>query len=408
MYMDDLVIAAENTSQLSKQMNTVAEFAAIHGCVINMTKGIQIIEKNAKTEVLEWLKSRDLAESCVQPTLKYLGLHISLAKGAQQWDNHAEGRRKAALGSFFSMRDAGLQHGEVNWKPALDVFQTHILPSLFYGAELMTLTADKILRLDRTQKLILCKILGVHWSASVQWVLWECGALPAKIALQLAKVKKWRQIKNTKSQEWSNLDTEALSILTSWGKGKLWYTDHAALPGKSTWNKDMTKCATDAHAIAYQLWRASRKSEAEPPPVAFKLLHGGLNPALSVLSSWEFQAVMNARANTMGCGWDNKGVKSSQAFWPCADCGAIRDTLAHATLSCQMSRETADRIVAKTIDLWCSESKRTWVSLQDDDAKLAMLLSAGPLEEDIPLTHKRWALIAPLMIKVRQRVFDRV
>lgn len=404
MFVDDLILAASNPAELETLIKITKNFCNLNNCVINASK-TSIIQKGFRQGVKGLLKNMNIPQTCLQQSLKYLGVHLSSNTESTRWNTHVKDRCKKALATHFSLAKNGLRRDNTSIAPSLRLYDSIISPILFYAGEILTLDEKRALKVDRCQARILKLILRIHRRAPTQWILWETATLPAMIKTDLLKAVRWNGIRhkeynmcktNLEGRTHSRRTEDHLSknmrqLLTSWGVPKH-EVEEICRPGtdqppnpKKEWVKKMKDMATKHHKKLFNKWvktnpgcldRKSHFLAYKNMPGRHKLLDGSILPRAN---NNHLKAVLNLRSHTTGLNGDwTRNPGGLNALCPMcvipAGTTPASETTKHVILKCNGLVHHRLKLEKGIRACWPNERWMAWKSTLSDDERMATLL----------------------------------
>jgi hypothetical protein len=403
-FMDDLLLSPKDTKELTTQMEILRRFTVNYGCVINMEKGITILQRGLKKETESWMERNPKFNSKIAKHTTYLGVELTLWASPYRWNKHVESRCAKARGTAWALKRKGVNNKDLGIKTALKLYESHIIPIMLYGTEVTELTEKNYETIDKCQKTILGTIIGFRWCTPTRWTLTESGSLPAKIRVDIRKLGNWfKQTKEEKKKRKQNeIQGESLSIqddnmkqrLNEWGIER-WIEGRKLTPSKKAFKVEIAE-RTKIHT---QTWLEKQHDDKEDKPVLLREeKHGPISPHITNLKQNLQSAIIDARADTMGFSNDERGSKTSWAGTRCNCWEAKEDTLGHA-INCKDAPSSLKRLIEAAIDVWPSKIRERWLNMKSEKQQIQKLLM---IDDNNIREKRRIKAVARCMLEVQK------
>ena len=105
MFVDDLLMIANNVNELETMIQTLNTYLNTHFAILNISK-TRVMARRNTPNLIKWLKKNKLTNEC---SLKYLGLTITTNNS---WTIHTTNKTKQMMKIFRHLKKRG-----VHWCP---------------------------------------------------------------------------------------------------------------------------------------------------------------------------------------------------------------------------------------------------------------------------------------------------
>ena len=192
MYADDMVIFSDSEQGLQDALNTLDVYCSKWDISVNTIKTkVVIFQKGSNSKCLTNFVYRNQVLETV-PFFKYLGLYL---KSNGSFALHFKEILKSARRALFGLKKTLQTNPEIVPSMQLDLFNSMVLPILFYGCEVWGFCqADS---LERFYISFLKSILCVKQSTPNCFVYGEFGLFPLIIERKMRIIKYWFKVLNS-------------------------------------------------------------------------------------------------------------------------------------------------------------------------------------------------------------------
>ena len=187
LYADDIVIITDSAEDLKKSMKIATNWGKQWRCSFNRDKSQVVVFGQRKKREHDWRLGDEKIDQV--EGYKYLGLDI---KGNLRWKVQRERLVKKARRNMAIAWAMGIQSGHLSVAAAVLVWKTLVRPIVDYGAEIWG--DERWEDLDKLQRDMGKRILGLKGSTNNEVVLGELGWWPMKARRDMLRLRYWRKL----------------------------------------------------------------------------------------------------------------------------------------------------------------------------------------------------------------------
>ena len=207
LYADDQALLATTPAGLRHQLGYLAQYCAKWGLEVN-TKKTKVVVFSSSATARQGSFTYGGSQVDTVPVFRYLGMHFHQC---QAFASAASYRAQAGRRAMHLLRRRMAENGLASPILSLKLFQTYVLPTLSYGAELWgpQLVIQGTAACERTHTEFLRSLLGVRCSTPKLTLLAETGQLPlaAHWTKQIARfVNRLRKMEDSRIARQALLD----------------------------------------------------------------------------------------------------------------------------------------------------------------------------------------------------------
>ena len=205
LLMDDIILLADNQTQLQAMLNTLDKFATKWHLTFNPTKSKVMVVGHADRPHQQWRLGQLILEETERYT--YLGEVISSDLQMQAHINYLQQKLIANTNQIFAIgSDESLSR--IKMSTYMQLHERCLIPSLLYNAETWTMSKDETRRLEQLQLRTLRTYLKAPRSVPKMAFYLELGLYPVEATIDITQIKYLWKLLNTTTQVRAILETQ--------------------------------------------------------------------------------------------------------------------------------------------------------------------------------------------------------